>query len=199
MASHWFPDSQRAQATTLASVAGPIGGAIGLLVPPVVLFIIDSIPVLLIFDAVISILSFLSVAFFFKSHPKHPPSITAMRQRAVEEQRAKEETSFGEFGKAIKTITRDKNYIILFLCYSFNLGAFQGLATLVSQITVPFGYSPGQSGVMGAVVVVFGVVGAFIVGKLMDKTRSYKLALFLCYACAWYFNAVWSASLAKDR
>jgi FLVCR family feline leukemia virus subgroup C receptor-related protein len=36
---------------------------------------------------------------------------------------------------------------------------------------------------MGAGIVVSGLVGAGIVGALVDKTRKYKLFLLICFAC----------------
>jgi len=196
VAAIWFPDKQRALATTLGSVANPIGGALGLLVPPVVLAIADSIPVLLIVDAVLGVIAFVLVFFLFRTRPKHPPSITALRQQKQEEERKLNKYQSGkEFTRAIKMLFTDKNYILLFLCYSLNLGAFQALATLVAQLTNPFGYTPGQSSIMGASVVVAGVVSAGIIGKLMDKYRVYALVLMICYAFTWYWNLLWTSVL----
>lgn len=195
VATHWFPDHQRALATTLGSVANPIGGALGLLVPPVIVGITGSIPILLLVDAILAVISLLFVFIFFKSQPRNPPSITALHQAEHEAYRKKHKTSGKEFSRAIKFLFTDRSYIILFLCYSLNLGAFQALATLVAQLTSPFGYTPLQSGIMGATVVIIGVVSAGIIGKLMDKYRIYALVLMLCYAFAWYWNLIWTSAL----
>lgn len=104
-----------------------------------------------------------------------------------------------EFKEAIVFLFTDRSYVVLFLCYSLNVGAFQALATLVSQLTSPFGYSAGESGFMGALVVIAGVFSAGIIGKLMDRYKVYTITLFVCYAFTWYWNLLWSSLLSPDK
>ena len=200
MAAQWFPDKQRALATTIGSVANPIGGALGLVIPPLVLKISkNNITVLLAIDAFFAVITLILVLLFFRSRPIFPPSKTALQQQINDAKRIEDKKTFEEFKTAVKTIFKDKNYVILFLVYSLNLGAFQSLATLVNQLMSPFDYSPGESGVMGAVVVIAGVFGAGIAGKLMDRFRTYQLALFILLACTWFSNLVWTSFLYPNK
>lgn len=158
----------------------------------------NSIPILLIITASLAAVTFILVFFLLKQKPKFPPSLTALRQQQKEEELKKGGKS-KEFKEAIVYLAKDKNYIILFLCYALNVGAFQSLATLVSQLLAPYGYSAGESGIMGAVVVISGVLSAGVLGKLMDRFRAYTLTLFVCYAFTWYFNLLWSSVLLENK
>lgn len=158
----------------------------------------NSIPILLIITAALALVSFILVFFLLKQKPKFPPSLTALRQQQKEQTLMKGGKG-KEFKEAILFLMKDKNYIVLFLCYALNVGAFQSLATLVSQLLAPYGYSAGQSGIMGAVVVISGVLSAGVLGKLMDKFRIYTISLFICYALTWYFNLLWSSVLLENK
>ena len=200
MAAQWFPDKQRALATTIASVSNPVGGALGLVIPPLILYITDNnLTILLIFESFLAFLSLFLVLLFFRSRPIFPPSKTALQQQINDKIRLENKRGLEDFKAAVKTIFQDKNFIILFLVYSLNLGAFQSLATLVNQLMSPFGYSSGESGGMGAMVVVVGVFGAAIAGKMMDKFRAYKLALLILLAGSWFSNLVWTSILFPDK
>lgn len=196
VAAFWFPDDQRALATTLGSVSNPIGGALGLLVPPVVYGITGSIPILLLVDCILALIALLLILIFFKKRPRHPPSMTALKQEYKDKYK---KNANREFKEAIVFLFKDRSYIILFLIYSLNVGAFQALATLVSQLTTPFGYTDGQSGFMGALVVAAGVVSAGIIAKIMDRHRVYTLVLFMCLAFTWYWNLLWTSVLLPDN
>lgn len=156
-----------------------------------------SIPILLIVDAVLAVIAFVLTILLIRTKPKNPPSLTALLQQQKENEQSG--SKLKEFKDAIIFLFTDRAYVVLFLCYSVNVGAFQALATLVSQLTSPFGYSPGESGLMGALVVIAGVFSAGIIGKLMDRFKAYTIILFICYAFTWYWNLLWSSLLRPDK
>eukprot|EP01094_Clydonella_sp_ATCC50884_P010850 TRINITY_DN20667_c0_g1_i1.p1 TRINITY_DN20667_c0_g1~~TRINITY_DN20667_c0_g1_i1.p1 ORF type:complete len:455 (+),score=132.55 TRINITY_DN20667_c0_g1_i1:348-1712(+) len=198
VAGKWFPDTERAVAVTIATVANPIGAALGLVIPPLVTAFV-SVPALLVLDAVVAALVFLLIALFFRSKPPLPPSYSALEQDRLESQGRAAGTSGGAFLQGIKTLATNPHFLVVFVVYSLTVACFQSLATLAAQILAPFAYSNIQSGALSAVLVVSGVLGSALGGKLMDRFRAYRLALLVCYAAAAYSNVLFCVLLAKDR
>jgi len=60
------------------------------------------------------------------------------------------------------------------------LGAYNTLATVINEMMGKFGYNNMQSGILGALVILFGLVGSAIAGVLIDKTHWYKAGILLC-------------------
>jgi uncharacterized membrane protein YeaQ/YmgE (transglycosylase-associated protein family) len=199
LSSNWFPDSQRAMATTIGTISGPVGAAFGLVIPSVLHNVAHNLTAVLIFDAVLATVLFVALVAVFRSRPAVPPSYSAHDQQRAEVK----DNSTGLFNHvyldSIKVLFTNANYIMVLVTYSMNLAAFQALATLINQITSPYGYSSVQSSIMGAVVVLLGVVGAGVFSRVIDRFRVYKLALFVSYACTVYFNVLWAALLWPDQ
>jgi len=168
LAANWFPDSQRTTATTLGSLANPIGVAIGFVLPPAVVTVSGKVPLLMLIEAGIVSALCVPLILFFRSAAPTPPSGAA---DVVKEE---------NFVHSLKEISTNLNFWLLFFEFGLGLGAYNTLATVINEICKPFGYSNTDSGVLGAVTIVSGLVGAGIVGPLVDKTRAYKLFLVLC-------------------
>jgi hypothetical protein len=69
------------------------------------------------------------------------------------------------FYRVTKQLFSNKDYVILFLVFSIGVGFFNSIMTLINQIVQPFGYSNDDAGTFGAVFIVFGLVGAGIMGE----------------------------------
>jgi len=110
----------------------------------------------------------LPVIIFFRSKPPTPPSSSA--------ETAREDT----FGQALKRLAFDKNFWILCIIFGFALGAYNTLATVLNEILKPFGYTDQQSGILGALVIVLGLVGSAVAGIVVDKTHWYKATIIVC-------------------
>ena len=77
----------------------------------------------------------------------------------------------------VKVLSNDRNYMILFFAFSMGLGLFNALMTLIEQIVDPYGYSSDDAGLFGALLIVFGLVGAAVTGVMLDKTHAYRPVL----------------------
>ncbi len=65
---------------------------------------------------------------------------------------------------------------MLVISFSLLYGTYNSFAAVVSSLTFPFGYSPADNGMFGAVFICSGVLGTVIIGKVIDKTEKYKIA-----------------------
>lgn len=65
---------------------------------------------------------------FFREAPPSPPTISAATPKE-------------SFKQALRTVTRNKPYIILVLSFGIGMGSFYAVSTLLDQIVAPQGYS----------------------------------------------------------
>jgi Na+/melibiose symporter-like transporter len=63
----------------------------------------------------------------FTSKPPSPPSKSGGEERQ-------------NFKEAMKSLLRNKNFVYLFVSFSAGLGSFNCIATLVAQLTAPYGF-----------------------------------------------------------
>jgi predicted MFS family arabinose efflux permease len=178
LAARWFAPSQRDLATAIASMANPIGNAIGTLLPS--LIITDDNPtsnqflILLSAEAVFTLLTTLLIIIIFRSDPPTPPSPSEEHHQPIQ---LKE-----DFIKLMKNI----HYLTLLFGFSLGLAVFNSLTTLLYQLIEPSGYTSDDAGMFGAIIIVSGLLNAFIAGVIMDKTHAYRIILktLLVGACA---------------
>jgi MFS family permease len=85
--------------------------------------------------------------------------------------------SFAVFKEEVSHLMANRDYLILFLVFSIGVGFFNAILTLLNQIVAPFGYSNDDAGTFGAVFILAGLVGAGIMGKIMESTKAYKTIL----------------------
>eukprot|EP00005_Dracoamoeba_jomungandri_P003517 CAMPEP_0174258512 /NCGR_PEP_ID=MMETSP0439-20130205/7488_1 /TAXON_ID=0 /ORGANISM="Stereomyxa ramosa, Strain Chinc5" /LENGTH=437 /DNA_ID=CAMNT_0015342045 /DNA_START=49 /DNA_END=1362 /DNA_ORIENTATION=- len=169
LALSWFPENQRTVATTIASVANPVGVGIGFLLPPAFVTWPNDIPFMLFIQACIVSALVVPFVLFFRSEPKTPPSAGASRDYNAETD---------AFWPSLKLIASNWNFYFLFLVTGFGLGSFNTLATVINELIEPYGYSNTESGVLGALVIVLGLVGSAILGVFVDFTHWYKWTIF---------------------
>jgi FLVCR family MFS transporter 7 len=105
--------------------------------------------------------------FFVPNRPPSPPS-----PLTVEESEP--------FVTGLLGLRHKPRYWFLVMAFSALLAGFNCLATLLVQITGPYGYSEDQAGVFGAVLIFAGLVGAGMAGPIADRTRRLDLFPRVC-------------------
>ncbi|XP_021116120.1 major facilitator superfamily domain-containing protein 7 isoform X4 [Heterocephalus glaber] len=81
-------------------------------------------------------------------------------------------------------LLQNKAYIILAVCFGGGIGVFSSFSALLEQILCASGYSNEFSGLCGALFIVFGILGALILGLYVDRTKHFTEAtkIGLCLA-----------------
>ncbi|MGH0147929.1 UNVERIFIED_CONTAM: hypothetical protein FKN15_031593 [Acipenser sinensis] len=77
------------------------------------------------------------------------------------------------FLAGVKLLVRNKPYMILLTCFGAGIGIFTSFSTLLQQILCVKGYSNDLAGLCGALFVVFGILGAFLLGLYVDRTKKF--------------------------
>ncbi|XP_015226532.1 PREDICTED: major facilitator superfamily domain-containing protein 7 [Cyprinodon variegatus] len=162
LAALWFPDCQRATANMIASMANPLGILLANIISPVVVKTLAQVPKLLLAYAVPACITcFLATVGIRSSKPPMPPSASA------------ESSGSEAFIHGLKLLLKNRAYLILLLCFGSGIAIFTCFSTLLEQILCVKGYTNDFAGLCGALFIVFGIVGAGIVGVYVDKTRRF--------------------------
>ena len=156
--ANWFPISERATAAGILTMAQYVGFALPMIIAPIMAES-SGVPTVLMTFAVIASVSAAVSILFTREKPAVPPP------GPISE---KEDFSLAAMVKLI----HNKSYLLaLFICF-ISIGVFNTILTLIESILLPRGITSLEAGVIGAVFVVAGVLGAIILPVISDKIRS---------------------------
>ncbi|EAS03557.2 MFS transporter (macronuclear) [Tetrahymena thermophila SB210] len=102
----------------------------------------------------------------FREKPPTPPSFTA-------------ETKRDTFKQSVKSLFKNKQYLINFLAFGFFSGSFMAGGVTISFIFKPFGFGSDITSYAGIVIVFSGMIGSGIGGKMFRDKPNFKLYLFI--------------------
>ncbi len=75
----------------------------------------------------------------------------------------------------MKHLIRNRDYLLLFFGMALSFGAFAGAAVSIAFFVLPFGFNPGDTSQMTAVLPIFGIIGAVIGSQILKKYKKFKL------------------------
>lgn len=155
MPAAWFPARERATAVGLITIASIAGTAVGLVVTPVLAEGMNIATVQLVYGAAAVAAAALFVAVA-KEKPALPPDESASRERAF-------------MIEGLKYALRNPSFL-RYLAISFiGMGIFNGVTTWVEGIVKPRGIDSTAAGIVGAIMLAGGLVGAVIIPAISDR------------------------------
>ncbi|KAH8994743.1 MFS general substrate transporter [Lactarius hatsudake] len=175
----WFDLKGRTTATMIVSIANPIGGGLGQLLSPSFSDTRTSILALAIISTVV-----VPITFLVLEAPPTPPSYSGSRTsspsimslfRAVIGQKSAPE--------AYMTVRERIDFAILVSVFSALLASINTFSILSSQWLSPYGYSDNTSGLMGAALLLSGIVAAIASSPLFDRVLTHHLAITVRILC----------------
>jgi len=108
----------------------------------------------------------LLIILFFKKEPPLPPSPAQVEQRA---------NGDSNFVGSLKRLATNRNYVLLLLSYSLNVGVFYAISTLLNVVVLNYFPNGGEdAGRIGLIMVLSGMVGSVVAGVVLDKTHRFK-------------------------
>jgi LPXTG-motif cell wall-anchored protein len=157
VAARWFPVRERATASGLGSLAMYLGIFLGLILTPFLAarFQIGGMLVAYGAAAVVAAIVFF---IFAKERPATPPCPPEMEVRSL-------------VWDGLKKIFRQRDFILLLVIFFIGLGAFNAVTTWIEDILRPRGFSSGQAGIIGGLMILGGIVGALVIPTLSDHYR----------------------------
>ena len=92
-----------------------------------------------------------------------------------------------DFGQSFRALGKNRNFLLLGISFALPFGSVLAIGALMSNLLAPFGYSPAELSTLALLMLGAGVVGAVLVGALIDRTGMYKstshVILFLTTVC----------------
>ncbi|MDV3425969.1 MAG: MFS transporter [Bacillota bacterium] len=162
--ANWFPISERSTAAGLLTMAQYLGFVVPMVMAPAVA-LSSGIPKTLMIFAVIALTSAVIAIIFTKEKPAVTPPGPVYQ---------KEELSL----PAVKKLFLNKPYLLVLLISFISMGIFNTILTLIETILTPRGITSIQSGIVGAIFVITGIIGAVVLPIISDKLRV-RVPLFI--------------------
>ncbi|SMY22245.1 unnamed protein product [Zymoseptoria tritici ST99CH_1A5] len=161
----WFSDSGRVSATAIASLANPLGGALGQLVGPLLATDTSGVPSMVLYTAIISSVAAIP-SFFISARPPTPPSATAAAEKL-------------DLSSSFHSLIHNGSFYLILVPFSVFVACFNATSTLLNQILEPYGFSETQAGIAGALLIFVGLGTAAVVSPIIDRTQAYLFTLKL--------------------
>ncbi|XP_053146584.1 solute carrier family 49 member A3 isoform X3 [Hemicordylus capensis] len=169
LAALWFPEHQRATANMIASMSNPLGLLIANLLSPALVKEEKDIPLMLGVYAGPAVLAcVLATVGVHEKVPPTPPSASASHSNSP------------TFCGGLKMLMRNKPYLILAFCFGAGIALFTCYTALLEQILCSNGYSNSFAGLSGALFTVCGLIGAFLLGLYVDRTKAFTESTKIC-------------------
>lgn len=155
--ANWFPIHERSTATGILTMAQYLGFAVPMLMTPILAEAMG-IPYVLKIFAIVAVISAAICITLTKEKPKFAPPGPIMER---------EDLSVA----SVKRLFKNNAYVsVLIICF-ISIGIFNTVLTLLETILTPHGITSAQAGVIGAVFVVSGIIGAVLLPIISDKVR----------------------------
>lgn len=164
IARRWFPAKERGIATGLGTMAIFLGIMLGLLVTPFAVVDIGYFFTMLSYAVVAVIAAFLFL-IIAKERPPSPPEL--------------DEPEEEKMVTGLRRIIGIKQFIILEVLFFVGMGIFNGVATWIEQILTGRVVDITQAGIVGAIMIFGGIIGAVIIPTLSDKYQRRKPFIML--------------------
>jgi MFS family permease len=165
VAAEWFPLEERATAAGLGALSQYLGFVVAMALTPV-LFKIQGMQGMLMSYGIASVVIAVLFFIFIKDKPPTPPTL-------------RHEVRHKVFA-GLKHMFKIKDMILLLILFFIGLGMFNAVTTWIEPLLKPRGINPEQAGLIGAAMILGGIIGAVIIPILSDKQRKRKAYLVIC-------------------
>jgi MFS family permease len=166
----WFSNEERATAVGLVTLANLLGITIGMVLTPILTESVSIPTVQLIYGAMAAFSAVIFV-LFAREKPATPPCPPEQQVRAL-------------MLDGLKHALTVKPFWLILLVSFIGLGLFNGITTWVEAIIRPRGFTPGDAGTLGAMMLFGGLLGAVIMPALSDKLHKRQIFLLLGFLLA---------------
>jgi MFS family permease len=163
--ANWFVIEERATAVGLVTLANLVGTALGLILTPLLIEQMPISSVQLIYGglAAVSTIFFIALA---RERPPTPPCPPELAARAL-------------MLDGLKHALTVRSFWLYLLVSFIGLGIFNGVTTWIEGIVRPRGFMPADAGMVGALMLLGGVLGAIIIPAISDRQQKRRRYLLL--------------------
>jgi MFS family permease len=168
--ANWFSVNERATAVGLVILANLVGTALGMVLTPI---LHESMPIPTIQLIYGGLAAFSAVLFLVlaREKPATPPCPPGMEVRSL-------------MLDGLKHAVTVKDFWLYLGVMFIGMGIFNGVTTWVENIIRPRGFTPTDAGMLGALMLVGGILGAVVIPPFSDKQHKRKRYLLLGFGLA---------------
>jgi len=163
--ARWFPLHERATQSGLSVLAQFVGIIIAMVLTPI-LFKMYGMEKMLMIYGIVTLAGAVIFILFNREHPPTPPCPPGHDERIA-------------VFAGLKHILKQKDMIYLIIVFFIALGIFNAITTWIEQIVSPRGFTIAEAGIVGALMMIGGIIGASILPVLSDKLRKRKLFMVI--------------------
>lgn len=168
--AQWFSIEERATAVGLVTLSNLVGTALGMVLPPILIKKMTIPQTQLLYGAVAAFSAVLFV-LLAREKPASPPCPAGQEVRALMLDGLKH------------ALTVKRFWLYLFVSF-IGMGIFNGVTTWVENIIRPRGFTPGDAGTLGALMLAGGVLGAVIIPPFSDKQHKRQKFILMGFLLA---------------
>lgn len=165
--AQWFAIEERATAVGLVTLASLVGTALGMVLTPIFTETM-SIPHLQLIYGGIAAFSAVVFVLLSREKPASPPCPAGQEVRALMLDGLKHALTVKSF------------WLYLFVSF-IGMGIFNGITTWFEPIIRPRGFTSTDAGILGALMLVGGVLGAVVIPPFSDRSHKRKIFLLLAF------------------
>jgi FLVCR family MFS transporter 7 len=78
---------------------------------------------------------------------------------------------------SIRSLFRSLEFYMILIAFTIYVALFNSISSLINQILAPYSFSETDAGIAGALLIVVGLVTAAVVSPIIDKTKTYLIAI----------------------
>jgi MFS family permease len=157
VAARWFPVRERATASGLGTLSLYVGPLAAMLLSPALFLRLGMGRMLVLYGLAMTA----AAGLFLAVAREHPPTPAGSDARTL-------------MLDGLKSMLRRRDFLLLLVIFFIGLGLFNSVSTWVEDIVRPRGFSISQAGVLGALMLAGGIVGAIAIPIASDKVRRRK-------------------------
>jgi sugar phosphate permease len=154
ISTQWFPQSQRATAVSLITLANLFGVAIGMAVTPTLVESMSISSVQLVYG-VAALAAGIAFVLLARDRPPTPPDNGAVAEPAP-------------MLVGVKQALAVRPFVVFLVIAFVAMGVFNGISTWVEEIVKPRGFSSVDAGNLGALLLLGGILGAVAMSAISD-------------------------------
>ncbi|HZU86529.1 MAG TPA: MFS transporter [Anaerolineaceae bacterium] len=168
--AQWFKIEERATAVGLVTLSNLVGTALGMVLTPALIETMSIPNVQLLYGG---IAAFSAVLFLIlaREKPPSPPCPAGQEVRAL-------------MLDGLKHALKLKDFWLYLIVSFIGMGIFNGVTTWVENIIRPRGFTPGDAGTLGALMLAGGVLGAVLIPPFSDRQHKRKRYILLGFLLA---------------
>ena len=176
IASTWFDDKSRTLVTSICCVSNTIGVMFGYIIHD---FIIEentvnpkiwreSFEFYLLIEFIITIILCTIFICFMRNKPKNPPSISQNNYAPM------------PLKEGLKTLKSNINFIKILISLTCIVGFINIFGTIFNSYMALYKIKDSTATYTAATANLLGIIAALVVGKIIDKSKKYKIAMIVC-------------------